>query len=103
VKQHGLPKYAFLNVNVPPRPAAGYRGYMVTSAASVKGGTESFAEVQRPATGQTIYWDVYTPDNAQAPEGTDIWAVANGYVSVTPLRVGETDASQLDPLRGWFK
>jgi len=102
-KQHGMPKYGFLNVNVPPRPAGGYKGYQVTTAASIKGGRESFAEVQRPATNQTIYWDVYTPENQPAPQGTDIWAVSNGYVSVTPLKVGETDASQLDVLRGWFK
>ena len=103
VKEHGLPKYAFLNVNVPPRPASGYRGYMVTTAALMKGGTESFAEVKRPTTDQTIYWDVFTPENSAAPQGTDIWAVGNGYVSVTPLRVGETDPSQFDALRSWFK
>jgi 5'-nucleotidase len=103
VKQHGMPRYTFLNVNVPPRPADGYKGYMVTTAASIKGGLESFAEVKRPATNQTVYWDVFTPENQPAPQGTDIWAVSNGYVSVTPLKVGETDASQLDTLRGWFK
>jgi 5'-nucleotidase len=103
VKQHGLPMYGFLNVNVPPRPAAGYKGYMVTTPALMKGGTESFAEVKRPGTNQTIYWDVYTPENASAPQGSDIWAVANGYVSVTPLKVGETDTTQMDTLRGWFK
>jgi 5'/3'-nucleotidase len=103
VKQHGLPKYSFLNVNVPPRPEGGYKGYMVTTAASIKGGQESFAEVKRPATNQTVYWDVFTPENLAAPQGTDIWAVSNGYVSVTPLKVGETDPTQLDALRGWFK
>jgi len=76
---------------------------MVTTAALIKGVTENFAEVKRPGTNQTVYWDVYTPENAVAPQGTDIWAVSNGYVSVTPLKVGETDTSQLDPLRGWFK
>jgi len=103
VKQHGMPKGGFLNVNVPPRPTAGYKGYMVTTAASIKGGTESFAEVKRPATNQTVYWDVFTPENSPAPPGTDIWAVTNGYVSVTPLKVGETDTSQADALRSWFK
>ena len=98
-----MPKGGFLNVNVPPRPTGGYKGYLVTTAASIKGGKESFAEVKRPETNQTIYWDVFTPENSAAPQGTDIWAVANGYVSVTPLKVGETDASQADALRGWFK
>jgi 5'-nucleotidase len=103
LKEHGLPKGGFLNVNVPPQPVGGYKGYLVTTAAAIKGGTESFTEVKRPGTNQTIYWDVYSPENAAAPQGTDIWAVSNGYVSVTPLKVGETDPSQTDSLRGWFK
>jgi broad specificity polyphosphatase/5'/3'-nucleotidase SurE len=37
-----------------------------------------------------------------APQGTDIWAVENGYVSVTPMKLGETDASQMDALKGIF-
>ena len=36
------------------------------------------------------------------PQGTDVWAVANGYVSVTPMKVGETDESQTNALKGWF-
>ena len=38
-----------------------------------------------------------------APQGTDIWAVNNGYVSVTPMRIGETDASQTATLQQIFK
>jgi hypothetical protein len=29
--------------------------------------------------------------------------VSNGYVSVTPMKVGETDLSQMDALRAIFK
>jgi hypothetical protein len=32
-----------------------------------------------------------------------MWAVSNGYVSVTPMKVGETDPSQMDALRAIFK
>jgi broad specificity polyphosphatase/5'/3'-nucleotidase SurE len=37
------------------------------------------------------------------PEGTDFWAVQNGYVSVTPMRIDETDTRQFDALRAVFK
>ena len=37
------------------------------------------------------------------PEGTDFWAVENGWVSVTPMKIDETDASQFDALRAIFK
>jgi 5'-nucleotidase len=101
VKQFGLPPNTFLNVNVPRVPAGGYKGYMITTQALVRGGQESFAETKHPS-GRTIYWNVYK-EGGTAPEGTDIWAVANGYVSVTPMRLGETDPTQMDALRQIFK
>jgi 5'-nucleotidase len=102
VKEHGLPPYGFLNVSVPARPAGGYKGYQVTTLAMIQGGVENFTETVHPGTGRTLYWSVYK-EGIDAPQGTDIWAVNNGYVSVTPLKVGETDGSMLDTLRGWFK
>jgi 5'/3'-nucleotidase len=102
-KQYGLPPRTFLNVSIPAMPQGGYKGYMITTQANQYGGEESFAETKSPRDGRTIYWNVYKEAAAGAPEGTDVWAVANGYVSVTPLKVGETDQSQADTLRGWFK
>jgi len=101
VKQFGLPPNTFLNVNVPRMPAGGYKGYMITTQAVMQGGQESFAETKHPS-GRTIYWNVYK-EGANAPQGTDIWAVENGYVSVTPMRLGETDLTQVDALRQIFK
>ena len=100
VKQWGLPPNTFLNVNIPPMPQGGYKGYLVTTQALLRGGNESFAEMKHPS-GRTIYWNVYT-EGMKAPQGTDIWAVENGYVSVTPMKLGETDASQFETLKGIF-
>jgi broad specificity polyphosphatase/5'/3'-nucleotidase SurE len=74
----------------------------VTTQAIASTGTTSFGETKHPGSGRTIYWNVYKEGN-KAPEGTDIWAVNNGYVSVTPMKVGETDASQLEAVKAWFK
>lgn len=103
VKQYGLPPNTFLNVNVPPMPAGGYKGYMVTTQAPVRGGQEAWVEMQHPS-GRPLYWSQYTDRiNPTQPQGTDMWAVENGYVSVTPMRVGETDPAQLEALRTIFK
>ena len=102
VREHGLPAQTFLNVNIPPMPSGGYKGYQVTSQAAVRGGVEKFVEGKRPGTNQTMYWSVYT-EGASAPQGTDIWAVNNGYVSVTPMHVGEYDEKLAVMLKGWFK
>ena len=102
VRDHGLPSQTFLNVNIPPMPSGGYKGYQVTSQAAVRAGVERFVEGKRPGTNETVYWSVYT-EGAAAPQGTDIWAVNNGYVSVTPMHVGEYDEKLAAILRGWFK
>jgi broad specificity polyphosphatase/5'/3'-nucleotidase SurE len=41
-------------------------------------------------------------EGGNAPQGTDIWAVANGYVAVTPMKLGETDPSQMPALKEIF-
>jgi 5'-nucleotidase len=102
VKQYGLAAGTFLNVNIPGVPSGGYKGYMVTTQAKAKSGEESFAEMKHPS-GRTIYWNVFTEGAGTAPQGTDAWAVSQGYVSVTPMRLGEADPSQMDAWRQIFK
>ncbi|MBI3047327.1 MAG: 5'/3'-nucleotidase SurE [Acidobacteria bacterium] len=103
VKQYGLPPNTFLNVNIPPLPPGGYKGYMISRQGHTRTGAESFVEMKHPS-GRTIYWDVYDEQKSpQQPEGTDFWAVENGYVSVTPMRLDETDTSQFETLNQIFK
>jgi 5'-nucleotidase len=103
VKQYGLPPHTFLNVNIPGVPSGGYKGYMITRQGEVRTGTESFVEMTHPS-GRTIYWNVYNERKSAAqPEGTDFWAVENGWVSVTPMKADETDPAQFDALRAIFK
>ena len=102
VRDHTLPPQTFLNMNIPPMPAGGYKGVQITTQASVRAGVETFAEAKRPGTDRTIYWSLYK-EGAYAPQGTDIWAVNNGYVSVTPMHVGEYDGKVAATLKGWFK
>jgi 5'-nucleotidase len=102
VKQYGLAAGTFLNVNIPGVPPGGYKGYMVTTQARAKSGEESFAEMKHPS-GRTIYWNVFKEGAGTAPQGTDAWAVSQGYVSVTPMRLGEDDPSQMETWRANFK
>ncbi|MGH9254384.1 MAG: 5'/3'-nucleotidase SurE [Vicinamibacterales bacterium] len=103
VKQYGLPPHTFLNVNIPGVPTGGYKGYMITRQGQVRTGTENFVELKHPS-GRTIYWSVYNEQKSPPqPEGTDFWAVENGFVSVTPMSVDETDPAQFDALRAIFK
>jgi 5'-nucleotidase len=103
VKQYGLPPNTFLNVNVPVLPPGGYKGYMVTRQMLGLAGKESFAETKHPASGRTIYWNVYKEEPHATQPGTDIWAVESGYVSVTPMKIGEDDPSMMNTLKAWFQ
>lgn len=98
VKQYGLPANAFLNVNV---PAGAPKGFQITTQAMSSGGDESFAEMKHPS-GRTLYWNVYK-EGGSGPQGSDMWAVSEGYVSVTPLKVGELEPSAAEHMKGWFK
>jgi len=103
VKQWGIAPNTYLNVNIPGVPAGGYKGYMITRQGQIRTGTESFVEMKHPS-GRTIYWNQYTERKSEPqPEGTDFWAVENGWVSVTPMKIDETDASQFEALRTIFK
>ena len=101
VKQYGVVPGTFLNVNIPPMPAGGYRGYRLTTQALASGGDEGFVEMKDPS-GRTMYWNVFKAGGTAA-EGTDLWAVGQGFVSVTPMRLGETDAAQSASLRKVFE
>jgi len=101
VKQYGLAPGTFLNVNIPAMPSGGYPGYRITTQAPQQGGEERFAEMTHPS-GRTIYWSVYS-EGGPAAQGTDMQAVREGFVSVTPMRVGESDPTQIDTLRAIFK
>jgi 5'-nucleotidase len=100
LKQNGLPSWTFLNVNVPLPPPTGYRGYQITTQAAIRSGVETFAEIKHPS-GRTVYWSVYK-EGATAADGTDIAAVENGYVSVTPMRATEYDGDLAARVRSWF-
>ena len=102
VKQYGLPPDTFLNVNIPAMPQDGYKGYQITTQSRKKEGDERFAEMANPASGRAIYWSVYK-EGGNDVQGTDMWAVSNGYVSVTPMKLGEFDSSQVDTLKSIFK
>jgi 5'-nucleotidase len=47
--------------------------------------------------GRPIYWFTGAPID-EVQEGTDLWAVEHGYVSVTPLLLDLTNHSQLEEL-----
>jgi 5'-nucleotidase len=81
-----------INANFPRRP----RG-VVWTRASVRKYDGQIVPTTDPA-GRELYWFTVTPITG-AEEGTDRWAVEQGWISLTPLRLDLTDDVRLDAMR----
>jgi 5'-nucleotidase len=82
------PNLCLINVNVPPKP----RGLKWTRQ-SVRQYDGKVVPGTDPM-GRKHYWFTVVPLEA-AEEGTDRWAIDNGYVSITPLRLDLTNEDEL--------
>jgi len=89
VLHRGLPRDTLLNVNVPDRVADEIRGYVVTRQGKRRYGDAIVQNVD--PRGKKYYWIGGTDLGFVPEEGTDCVAVADGYISVTPLHLDLTN------------
>ena len=78
-----------LNVNIPNRPDAAALPRLVTRLGR-RHASEAVVRQTSPR-GEPIYWIGPAGDARDCGEGTDFHAVAQGFVSITPLQVDLTD------------
>jgi 5'-nucleotidase len=99
VLEHGLPFNTFLNLNVPAVPQKEIAGIKITRLGqSVY--RDTLVERQDPR-GRNYYWIGGEPPTGVLEEGTDIWALANKYVSITPLHLDMTEYQMMEELGRW--
>lgn len=101
IASRGLPRGTFLNVNLPNRAdGAGVKGVRMTRQGQRVFG-DGVAESVDPR-GRAFYWiGARELGYVEEEEGTDVEAVARGFVSVTPVRTDLTDYGFLEELRAW--
>jgi 5'-nucleotidase len=99
VLRRGLPRGVCLNVNAPALPSSKVRGARVTRLGE-RIYTDSVAERKDPS-GRPYYWLMGRSVRGVPKPGTDVAAVARGYIAVTPLEVDKTHAPLLSRLRAW--
>jgi 5'-nucleotidase len=93
----GMQGTRLLNVNIPNLPLADIRGIRVSRQA--KGHwTEEFLEGKDPS-GKPYYWLAGNFICLDPSEETDIWALANGFVSVVPAMHDLTAYTALSPMK----
>jgi 5'-nucleotidase len=95
-----FPEPVLLNVNVPDIPFDQLRGIRITRL----GKRHKAEPVVRNVTprGDVAYWVGAAGEAQDAGEGTDFHAVADGFVSVTPLQIDLTHYAQLPRLKTWL-
>ncbi|MDI3499929.1 MAG: 5/3-nucleotidase [Synergistaceae bacterium] len=93
MKVNPVSEGVLLNVNVPNLPFAQLKGIKATR----KGQRIYAGKVNklRDPNGRTYYWIAGKPED-DLVEGTDVWAVSHGYVSVTPLHMDMTHYPSLE-------
>jgi 5'-nucleotidase len=96
---HGLPPSCLLNVNFPACAAAEVRGIRLTRL-----GRRIYRDVliaRIDPRGRPYYWIGGEAPAGEADPGTDIAALREGYVSITPLNLDMTDERELLDMSTW--
>jgi 5'-nucleotidase len=100
LQTHPLPANQILNVNVPDVPYEELKGIEVTRQGR-RHRAEPMIEDTDPF-GRTVFWYGPAGKEQDAGPGTDFYAIAEGYCSVTPLSVDMTAYQSLDNMKAWL-
>ncbi|MFZ5819839.1 MAG: 5'/3'-nucleotidase SurE [Chloroflexota bacterium] len=99
VINHGLPHEILLNVNIPFLPAEQIRGLRLTRQGLRV--YHSRLDERVDPRGRPYYWIGGDAPTGVPERGTDVGALAEGFVSVTPLQLDLTAYHTLPDLNTW--
>lgn len=99
VLRRGLPLGVCLNVNFPVPPKGGYK----TTAVAKLGRRIYGTDITRRSDprGLEYFWLAGRQVTGVDEPGTDVGTVSHGNVSITPLRIDNTDHAHLQSLSSW--
>lgn len=99
--EHPLPADQILNVNAPDLSYEQIKGIQVTRQGK-RHKAENMTKAQDPH-GKEIYWYGGVGPELDAGKGTDFYAIANGYCSITPLSIDMTAYDSIEQLSQWIR
>ena len=99
VLEHQLPKGILLNVNIPHLPEGEIKGFRTTRQ-GLRVYRNRLDRRQDPR-GNPYYWISGDALTGIPESGTDLGALAEGYVSITPIQLDLTAYPVLQALRSW--
>ena len=95
----GFPPETMLSINLPPCGASAVKGIKVTSLGS-RYFSESLTRMRDPW-GREIFWIGGGAIHWTGGAESDHHAVADGFISITPLHMDLTNYALLETVRGW--
>ena len=101
LSSHPLPKDQIININVPDIPLAELKGIKVTRLGA-RHKADTMTEQIDPW-GRSVFWYGSLGSESDAGEGTDFYAVNQGYAAVTPLKVDMTAHESIDAMSSWLE
>jgi 5'-nucleotidase len=99
VIRNGLKKGILLNINVPYQSKSEFKGFRIT-----RQGLRVYRdrlESRLDPRGVPYYWIGGEAPTGIPEVGTDVGALSEGYVSVTPLKLDLTATDQLEVIQAW--
>src|SRR5687767_255865 len=101
IQRTPLHQATILNVNVPDVPYEALKGYQATRL-GFRHRSERIVRMEDPR-GRPVYWVGPAGVGQDIGPGTDFNAVANNYVSVTPLQIDLTRHTMLEDVSQWLQ
>jgi 5'-nucleotidase len=99
LKDHPLPPRTLVNINTPNVQQSEIAGVSVGFQ-----GPRQYVdrvETRQDPTGRDYYWLGGTLADERAPEGSDVHAVAQNRIAITPLQLDLTDRTHLRDFKEW--
>jgi len=101
VLKFGLPAGVSLNINIPALPREKIKGIRITRQAITY--FDDFFERRIDPQGRTYYWMSGTMVEIDRGEDSDLMALKEGYISITPIKYNLTAVEYFDSLRKLFE
>lgn len=98
MKAKGLKDDTFLNVNFPALPKNLIKGVLINKQ-DMRPSFEYYEKRINPK-GQIYFWPLYKSLD-QGNQKTDVWALKNSFISITPFHFDQTVYSGLKALESW--
>jgi len=99
IEKAPLSHNTIINVNVPDVPIGDIKGIKSTRLGNRHMSEPSIQDENN----SSLYWIGENGQEADNGEGTDFYAIANNFVSVTPLQIDLTKYSEVKQVSDWLK